>query len=480
MKRLLLSILASVALAAGALAQVETTPPPPAPPRATHVPEAAEAVLANGLRVIVIPKHNVPLVTARMIIKTGGAADPDKLAGLADMTASLLIKGTTTLSAQQIAEGVESLGATIEGSGGWDGSFVTTSAMSSKIPQALAYVADVVRHPTFTTKELNRLRAQNLDSLQVDMHEPRSLRGMVTARVLFDQGGYGHNLGGTPHSLPRITRQDVVSFHRSYYRPSNSILVLSGDIAPAAAFALAKSLFGSWSGEGKTAVHTPAAPHARPAGRVVVIDMPEAGQAAVAVARVGIRRADPQYAASQVTNMVLGGDYSSRLNEEIRIKRGLSYGAGSSFDPRRNTGPFVASALTKNESAVEVAGLLLGELARISSEPVPAAELAVRKANLIGSFGRSLETDAALAGRIGDLALYDLPLSEVNRYTTSIEHVSAAGVQSFAAAHFAGTTSVVIVGNAKAFGDALKKRFPDAEVIPADQLDLDGATLRKK
>jgi zinc protease len=479
-KRLLIATLASVALAAGALAQVETSPPPPAPPRATHVPEAAEKVLANGLRVIVIPKHNVPIVTARMIIKRGGADDPGNLAGLADLTASLLIKGTTTRSAQQIAEGVESLGATIEGSGGWDGSFVTTSAMSSKIPQALAYVADVVRHPTFTNKELNRLRAQNLDSLQVDMHEPRGLRGMVTARVVFDHGDYGHNLGGTPESLPRITRQDVVAFHRRYYRPANAILVLSGDIEPSAAFALAKQLFGSWSGEGKAAVHTPNASRAQSAARVVVIDMPEAGQAAVAVARAGIRRADPQYAAAQVTNMVLGGDYSSRLNEEIRIKRGLSYGAGSSFDPRRDVGPFVASALTKNESAVEVAGLLLGELARISSEPVPAAELAVRKANLIGSFGRSLETDAALAGRIGDLALYDLPLSEVNRYTASIEQVSAADVQAFAAHHFAGTTSVVIVGNAKAFGDALKKRFPDAEVIPADQLDLDGSSLLKK
>ena len=180
MKRMLFALFVALMLAAGAVAQVETTPPLPAAPRATHVPAAAEQVLANGLRVIVIPKHNVPLVSARMIIKTGGASDPDNRAGLADMTASLLIKGTTTRSAQQIAEGVESLGATIDGSAGWDGSFVTTSAMSSKLPQALAYVADVVRHPTFTAKELNRLRTQNLDSLQVGMHEPRTLRSMVT------------------------------------------------------------------------------------------------------------------------------------------------------------------------------------------------------------------------------------------------------------------------------------------------------------
>ena len=151
---MLLALLTSITLAVGALAQVETTPPTPAAPRAVRVPAPAEQVLANGLRVIVIPKHNVPLVTVRLIVKTGGASDPVNRAGLADMTASLLIKGTTTRTAQQIAEGVESLGATIDGSAGWDGSFVTTSAMTSKLPQAVGFVADVVRHPTFTETEL--------------------------------------------------------------------------------------------------------------------------------------------------------------------------------------------------------------------------------------------------------------------------------------------------------------------------------------
>src|SRR5258708_12243975 len=164
--------------------------------------------------------------------------------------------------------------------------------------------------------------------------------------------------------------------------------------------------------------------------------MPEAGQAAVAVARFGIRRGDPHDDGSEVTNMVLGGGYSSRLNEEIRIKRGLSYGAGSYFDARRDIGPFAASALTKNESAVEVAGLLLGELARMTSEPVPNAEMTARKANLIGTFSRSLETNAALVGRVGELALYGLPLDEVGRYTTPIHHLPVYQLPSFPPHHF--------------------------------------------
>jgi zinc protease len=476
---MLRALIAAVALAASALAQVETTPPPPAAPRPVRVPRAIEQILPNGLRVIVIPKHNVPIIAARLMIRTGGAADPGERAGLADMTASLLTKGTTTHSARQIAEGVESLGATIDGGAGWDGSFVATSAMSSKLPEALAYVAEVARHPAFTAKELKRQRTQNLDALQVNLREPRTLRNMVTTRVLFGTTPYGHPLGGTRESLKRITRQDVVAFHRRYYRPANAILVFGGDIEPQAAFELAKKLFGSWPNGGKATFAQPPVAPLQPKARVVVIDMPEAGQAAVAVARFGIRRGDPHYDVSEVTNMVLGGGYSSRLNEEIRIKRGLSYGAGSYFDSRRNDGPFVASALTKNESAVEVAGLLLDELARISREPVPEAEMAARKANLIGTFSRSLETNAALVGRVGELALFGLPLDEVGRYTGAIEHVTVEEVRSFAAGHFGGGLNVVIVGNAKSFGDALTKRFPDAQVIPADQLDLDGAALRR-
>ncbi len=177
--------------------------------------------------------------------------------------------------------------------------------------------------------------------------------------------------------------------------------------------------------------------------------------------------------------MVLGGDYSSRLNEEIRIKRGLSYGAYSTFDSRRDSGPFVASALTKNESAAEVASMMLEQLARMSVESVPAAELTARKANLIGTFSRSLETNDALVSRIGDLALYGLPLEEVRHYPSEIEEVTTDKVLAFSAGHFAGGADVIIVGDVKKFGDDLKKRFPDARVIPIDKLDLDAPQLQQ-
>jgi zinc protease len=212
----------------------------------------------------------------------------------------------------------------------------------------------------------------------------------------------------------------------------------------------------------------------------VVIDMPDAGQAAVVVTRPGLRRVDPAYSVALVTNSILGGGYSARLNEEIRIKRGLSYGAGSAFDLRREIGPFTARAQTKNESAAEVAALMLEEMGRLGKEPVADDELGPRKAALIGNFGRSLETSTGLASRIAGLALYGLSLEEINRYISGVQAVGAPEVQKFAGMQFGGDSSVVIVGDAKKFVDTLRKRFPNAEVIPFSELDLNSPTLRKK
>ncbi|HYS53277.1 MAG TPA: pitrilysin family protein [Thermoanaerobaculia bacterium] len=470
-----------LAIALALLAQVETTPPPPAAPREPQLPKPAEKTLSNGLRVIVVQKPGVPIVATRLLIQTGAEADPANLAGLADMTASLLTKGTKTRSAVQIARGVEALGVTLESGGGWDNSFVTLSVMSSNLLKALGYVSDIVRNPVFANDEIERLRAQNLDTLQVAMHQPRALAGFVAARVVFGETSYGHNLGGTPESLKRIKRTDIVAFHRNHYHPNNAILVFGGDIAPERAFALAEQQFGAWKSGGPPTSAAPpprgsAAPH-----RVVVIDMSEAGQAAVVATRPGLRRVDPAYFIAQVTNSVLGGGYSSRLNEEIRIKRGLSYGAGSSFDLRREVGPFMASAQTKNESAGEVASLIAEELNKLGKEPVADVELGPRKATLIGNFGRSLESSSSLVDRVANLALFGLSLDEINRYISGIQSVTSQQVEQFAAGHLGAAEShIVIVGDAKKFIEPLRQRFQNVEVIPISELDLNSPTLRKK
>src|SRR5438067_1973116 len=435
-----------------AFAQVGTTPPPPAGPRQVQNTKPVEKTLSNGLRVIVVEKKGVPLVAARLLIKNGGEADPANLPGLADTTASLLTKGTTTKSAEEIARGVEALGATLDTGAGWDESSADVSVMSSKLPQALGFLADVVRHPTFKQEEIDRLRQQNIDALSVAMKQPGRLASFVMTHAIFGNSPYGHNLGGTPQSLAAIKRDDIVAFHRNYYRPDNAILVLGGDIAPVKAFATAQELFGGW----KAAADSHPAPLAStkefPSPHVIVVDMPSAGQAAVVAGRPGLRRADPAYHLSLVTNSILGGGYSSRLNEEIRIKRGLSYGAGSSFDLRRDVGPFTATVQTKNESAGEVTGLVVDELNKLGTTPVADDELGPRKAVLIGGFGRQLETNSGIVGRIGTLALYGLSLDEINRYISGVQAITAPDIQKFAAAHLGGNeASLVIVGDAKKF-----------------------------
>src|SRR5688572_19213424 len=209
MKRLILTLLIALPL----LAQ-QVTPPPPAAPRDPKLPQPVEKVLDNGLRVIVIPKHDIPLVAARLMVKAGGAADPNGKAGLAELTATVLTKGTKTKSAEQIARGVEALGATLAATARWDSSVVDTSVMSSNLPKALEHVADVARNATFAKDEFERERDQTLDALQVDLREPRVLAGAAMSRLIFGEMPYGNRLDGTPATIKNIKREDLVSFHR--------------------------------------------------------------------------------------------------------------------------------------------------------------------------------------------------------------------------------------------------------------------------
>lgn len=472
MKRVLLALLLTIPV----LAQ-QVTPPPPAAPRDPKLPQPVEKVLANGLRVIVVPKHDIPLVAARLMVKAGGAADPNAKAGLAELTATVLTKGTKTKSAEEIARGVEALGATLEASAGWDSSAIDLSVMSSNLPKAMEFVADVARNATFAKEEFERERDQTIDGLQVDLTQPRVLAGAVTSRLIFGGSPYGHTLNGTPASIKNIKREDLVQFHRKHFQPQVSVLVLAGDIEAEAAFQLAQKTFGSWKrgtsdSGGISQTPKPAAP------RVVVVDLPDAGQASVVVGRQGIARADAAYMQALVANSILGGGYSSRLNQEIRIKRGLSYGAGSSFDPRVDVGPFTARTDTKNESAAEVAGILVAEMGRLAAADVPDTELTPRKAALIGEFAQSLETTTGIVDAISALALYGLPLTDINRYISGVQAVTADQVRKFAGTNLAGDANVVIVGDSKQFLEPLKKQFGEVEVIAAGDLDLGSATLR--
>ena len=314
---------------------------PPAP-AATHVTKFAtpkETRLENGLRVIVAERHGLPLLAAQVVVRSGAEVDPPRLAGTASMTSDLLTKGTEAMSAPEIARTIESLGASIDSGAGWDASGATVVMMSDKANEALKVLADVVRHPAFKQEEIDRLKSQRLDGLRVALQQSGSLARYVTARTVYGTGDYGHAVSGTLETVQAITRDQIVRLYQAYYEPRNTAFVLAGDITLEQGKTFAGKFFGDWKNNDVVPNEEVQSGAADWKPENIVIDMPEAGQAAVTVARPAIKRAALDYYSALVANAALGNGFVSRFNREIRIKRGLSYGAGSSLDPRREKGP---------------------------------------------------------------------------------------------------------------------------------------------
>ena len=454
-------------------------PPTPGQPIAIKPTAPSERRLANGLRVVVAPDRDLPLVSANLVIGSGSAHDTNRESGIAAMTAALVTKGTASRSATEIAQQMEALGGELGGGATYDGSTLSMSVKADQLVPAMDIFADVARNPAFAAEELERQRRQSLDDLEVAMSDPAALAAFAAARAVYGGQPYGAPVGGTPSTLATITTADVTEFHRKSWRPQDSTLVLTGDLSPEQGFALAERMFGDWRGVEVIETVDPNAPASPTGPRVIVIDLPKSGQAAVAVTRTGLARKDERYYPALVANNLLGGGYSSRLNQEIRIKRGLSYGARSSLGFRREVGPLVASTQTKNESAVEVVDLILAEMKRVGTEPAAREELAARQAVVIGSFGRSLETTEDYGGLLAGLALYEVDLGEVGRYVDRVQAVTPDQVRVVGAEVFdPSSASIVIAGDATIFLEALRAKYPNVEVIKASELNLDSASLK--
>ncbi|MFO1014004.1 MAG: pitrilysin family protein [Caulobacteraceae bacterium] len=454
-------------------------PPPVGAPVQAQLPTPIERTLPNGLRVIVARSSNLPLVTADLVFRSGGANDPANLPGAMGMMAGLVTEGAGARSAQEIAMATEALGAQLSSGAGSEASWVSVNAMPDKLAAAMTIMADVARRPTFQQEEIDRIRSQTLDELSIALQRPGTVANYSVNPLLLAGTAYGHVMGGTPASLARITRDNLIALHQTYWRPDNAILILTGDITPEQGFALAERMFSSWS---KPAASLPAQASAAVSNepRAIAIDLPGTGQAAVLLTGPAIPRSDPRYYQALVTNAVLGGGYSARLNYEIRIKRGLSYGAGAGLIPRRSFGLWSASAQTKNESAAQVVALVQAELAGLVSRPPTQDELIARRSSLIGGFGRNLETTDGLANILEDLALAGVDLGEIRVYQERVEAVTPDQVRAYAADVLApGKATIIVVGDAKTFLEALKAQVPNLQVVPAGRLDLERPDLTK-
>ena len=468
---------ANVAIVQPAPEAQRVGPPAPGPEIVPPVPTPNVQHLANGLTIVTMTNHRVPLVTVSLVSTEGSAADPDSRAGTAGLTAAVMTEGTRTRSAEQIDREVEALGSSLSASAGWDGSQVGITVRTGQLDTALGIIADVTRNATLADEELDRQRTNAIDAVSVSMRDPGDVAGLAAMRALYGASPYGHPASGTAASLHAITRADIQRAYMLTWVPPHATLILSGDITPEQARALAQRHFGDW--------HVPIPPIDRavatvppPHHQIVVIDMPGAGQAAVAVARTALARQDPLYYRALVANAVLGGGYSARLNQEIRIRRGLSYGAGSGIEARREPGPFLASVQTRNDAAAQVLGLVLTERRRLGAEPIPAAELTARRASLTGDFGRDMETTAGTAGVIASYVTRGISPDEIGRYLPSVLAVTPAEAQGAAAQLLSpDNTTMIIVGEAARFIDQLRRDHPDVMVIPLGELNLDSPTL---
>ncbi|MDQ2780080.1 MAG: insulinase family protein, partial [Pseudomonadota bacterium] len=393
------------------------------------------------------------------------------------LTAELQTRGTRQQRAPAQAAAAEALGGTLVSAAGWNRSTVSITVTTPRLDAALALVAEAAIRPAFARAELDRLRSETLDAMKVGYTQPGTVAALAANRMLFGDGAYGHPVAGTPLSLPGISVRQVEQLHRLVYRPDNAVLVLTGDVDLAQGKQLASEHFGRWKAPAAklpAARSTAGAPAAMP---LQFVKMGDTGQAGVVMVLPVPAAASADEAAGQVTNAVLGGGYSSRLSQEIRVERGLSYDASSNFDARPQVGVLDLAVQTKNASAAEVVSLLNSTLDGLSNAAVPDAELAARKAALIGGFSRSVETTQGLTAQITKLLVEGQPVALL---TTRIESWSAVGadaVQAYAKAHFgAANRHTAVAGSLAQFAPGFAALHKPGDAAP---LTLDPAALEQ-
>ena len=455
-------------------------PPAPGEQRPFSAPAFAERTLSNGLRVVVARSTGLPLAAAYLVFGGGVSADPIARPGVATMMANLLDMGAAGMSAPQIAARIESLGGSIGSSANNDSTIAFVSAPTVNIGEAGQLLSQLVRDPAFAQDELERERRRALDRLRVSMRNPAFVNQLATGRALYGSAPYGAPGGGTPASLAAMTRDDLVSYHRSWWRPDNATMIIAGALSAEEGFALAERLFGDWAAP---ATAMPALPENRAgpalAPRVVVVDMPDADQAAVSVGLRGVSRTDPDYYPLTLANNALGGSSTARLFQEVRVRRALSYGAYSAFQAYRDEGVLVAQAQTRNDAVPEVVQVMLAEIRRLAAEPLSQDVLQKRRNLLTGSFGRQVESTAGLAGFLANLAIQGLPMTEYGAYLSRLEAVTPQQVaESVAAELDPAQASIVVAGRASQFIDGLRAQYPNVEVIPFAEVDFGTPTLR--
>ena len=451
-----------------------TVPPTLAPPPALRLPPVTTRTLPNGLKLVVVEQHELPLADFVLDVRTGGEADAAGKAGTASVASGMLTEGTTSRTALEIADQAAYLGVRIGAGSGWEQSIVSLHAPIAQLDSALALFADVALHPAFNTADLERVRKVRLTALQQVRDRGPAIADRAYATALYgEQHPYGRPLSGTETSVADITRDDLVKFYTTYFRPNNATLLVVGDVRPDDIERRAIALFRDWQradvptvAEGSTS--TPKAT------TLVLIDKPGAAQSSFRLGGIGVPRSTDDYFAIQVMNTILGGSFTSRLMQNLRETHGYTYGAGSGFSMRRSAGPFTAQAEVVTAKTDSAFTEFMKEL-RAIRDTVPAAELAKAKRYLQLGLPQDFETTGSIASQMLPLVTYGIPLNFYDTAVQRIGEVTQADVQRVARQYVdPDRLTIVIVGDRKLIEPGLRALNP-GEIIIRDVRDVIGA-----
>ena len=398
--------------------------PPAGSPRPYRFPDFTRDQLPNGLGVWLVPLPERELVSIHVMTDAGAATEDESQAGIAALTAQLLVTGTERLDAASFAETTERLGIEVSSESSWDSARAGFTALGSKLDDGLALLAEMIRSPRLDEREFDRLKGERLNDILQARADPGRLADESFLREVYAPDvPYGRLSAGTPESIGALDVAAAPEFHASRYAPNVADIVIAGAIEPDTARAAVERYLGDWPGQG--AGHRTFEPRQRGGRRVVLVDRPGSVQSELRIGHVGIDRHHPRYFSALVMAALLGGVFGSRLNRRLREELGYTYGARCSFDPRRATGPFSATAAVQTEVTVDAIRELLGQLELMRAEAPGERELAEVRDFLVGVFPLRFETTAGIAAALEPLAVYDLPDDYWHAYRSRLESVTA-------------------------------------------------------
>ena len=434
-------------------------------PRPYRFPDFVRHRLPNGLGVWFVPLPDRELVSVHLLTDAGAATEDEAQGGVAALTAQLLVTGTRDLDAAGFAEATERLGIDVGSESSWDSARAGFASLGEHLEAGLALLADMLLAPRLDEGEFDRLKAERLNDILQARAEPGRLADeRFLAEVFADGVPYGRLSAGRPETVEPLTVETVRTFHATRYAPNVADIIIAGAFDPDAALAAVERVFGSWSGSGPG--HRPIEPTARGARRVLLVDRPGSVQSEIRVGHIGIDRFDPRYFPAMVTAALLGGTFSSRLNQRLREELGYTYGARASFDPRRSSGPFTANAAVETDVTADSVRELLAVVNGLREAEPSESELADVRDFLVGVFPLRFETTGGIAAAIEPLAVYDLPDEWWHAYRSHLEAVTTSDVLATARDLIRPHEALILV-----VGDASKVRA-DLEALDLGPLEL--------